>query len=162
MIWRDHVTWARPIEAESMENVPPAPHPALSPRPGPATYSTHPPPDSHREPTWDAQASACRRTDSEPEAPPLPPLRHGFSPWLITAHGWTVTRAPATGLGPHHRRTPPRAPLPPRHRPAAAPGSRTPADQKANTVTFQRAGPGGGKCVRTGGRGPGKAWEQIR
>ena len=74
------MTWARPSEAESMENIPPGPHPALSPRPGPATYSTHPPADSHGEPIWDTQASACRRRDSEPEATPLLPLHRASAP----------------------------------------------------------------------------------
>lgn len=123
MIWRDHVTWARPSEAESTENGP-HPQPCL------------PDPDQQiAAPTL--QPPLPRKTNLGPRPPhmqteglrarssptPSPTTMASISPWLITTHGWTVTRDPRHRPGPGSSpqgRTPPRAPLP-RHQPAAAP-----------------------------------------
>lgn len=91
----------------------------------------------HSMRTWRQRARkrAGRGWSARPKASGPGP---GHSIWLDYGR-----RPPPDGVDPHHRRTPPRAQLPPRHTPAAAPGSQTPADHKASSVTSPRPRHGG-------------------
>lgn len=94
------MTWARPSEAESMENGPhPQPclldpdqqvtAPTLRPTPTENQLGTPRPPQADRGP----QGQKLPPT-------PSPTTMASISPWLITTHGWTVTRAPRHRPGP--------------------------------------------------------------